>query len=198
MQILTRQNEILDLFFSIIQYISMLSLTPSTDMKRRFAHYFDARNYSSPIQRKSSRETYCFISVYHDVGWCSVPGERRESKVVHLLPGKGQLIDVAAQLKALPTRVVLLCSPLGKQALASAWSTAASGQGLAVAWACHPEIGGRSKNSCHSLGNGTTSPPTKPVLSWGWHGSGGSGGSLGKIWGLNPAQTQGVSTISGS
>lgn len=94
----------------------MLSLFPSTDMRRRFASSFSfySSNYSSDIQKKGSRETYCFISVYHIVGRCFIPGERRGSKAVHLLSGKGQLIAVAAQPKALPTGVALLCSPLGK------------------------------------------------------------------------------------
>lgn len=89
MQTLRDKNEVLKYFLNIIQYNSMLNLLPSANRKRRFAHYFDARNYSSATQRKGSRETYCFISVYHDVGQCSVPqGEREQGCALTVWKGE--------------------------------------------------------------------------------------------------------------
>lgn len=77
-------------FHNTIQCNSMISLFLSANAKRCFTYYFGVRIYSSPIQRKGSRETYCFLSVCQDCGATLYP-RRERGQGFNLISGKGQL-----------------------------------------------------------------------------------------------------------
>lgn len=113
------------LFHNIIQYNSMLSLLLSPNTKRCLTHYFGARINSPSIQRKGSKETIAFYQSIKMWG-NTVSQERGEGTRFAFTFWKGAA--ASAQSKALPAWVAVFCSPLGRQAPALVWSSAARGQ----------------------------------------------------------------------
>lgn len=117
----------------------MLSLLLQANTKRCFTHYFGVRIYSPPIQRKGSRETYCYLSVYQDVGQRCIPGERRGDKVCIYFLGSVCSAKSTASLSCCP----LL--PSWKASSCAGLKLCCQRLGLPVAWVCHPRTGVRSE-----------------------------------------------------
>lgn len=138
------------LFHNIIQYNSILSLLLCANTKRCFTHYFGARIYSPPIQRKGSREIYCFSQSIMMWG-NAVSHERGEGTRFAFTVWEEAANRCDCSAKSIAR---LSCCPLlpsWKANSCTGLKRCCQRSGLSLASVCHPRTVMRSENSWCSL-----------------------------------------------